>query len=48
MYAIASQLAPTKQVSSGLTSFESDDMRLRCFQSVTGINNSILSIGFLN
>jgi len=36
MYAIASQLAPTRQVSSGLISFESDDMRLRCFQSVTG------------
>jgi hypothetical protein len=24
-------------IESGLTSFESDDMRLRCFQSVTGI-----------
>jgi len=36
MYAITSQLAPTKETSSGIRSLESDCMRLRCYQSVTG------------
>lgn len=36
MYAITSQLAPTKEVSSGIRSMEADCMKLRCFQSVTG------------
>eukprot|EP01125_Pyxidicula_operculata_P011894 TRINITY_DN3892_c0_g1_i1.p1 TRINITY_DN3892_c0_g1~~TRINITY_DN3892_c0_g1_i1.p1 ORF type:complete len:102 (-),score=0.06 TRINITY_DN3892_c0_g1_i1:150-455(-) len=36
MYAITSQLTPTKEISSGLCSLEADTMRLRCFQTVTG------------
>jgi hypothetical protein len=36
MYAITSQLAPTKEVSSGIKTLEADCMKLYCFQSVTG------------
>lgn len=36
MYAITSQLAPTKEISSGIRSLEADTMKLRCFQSSTG------------
>eukprot|EP01126_Amoeba_proteus_P008662 TRINITY_DN13257_c0_g2_i3.p1 TRINITY_DN13257_c0_g2~~TRINITY_DN13257_c0_g2_i3.p1 ORF type:complete len:100 (+),score=12.53 TRINITY_DN13257_c0_g2_i3:234-533(+) len=36
MYAITSQLAPTKEISSGIRTLEADTMKLRCFQSVTG------------
>uniref|UniRef100_A0A6B2LNV9 Trafficking protein particle complex subunit n=1 Tax=Arcella intermedia TaxID=1963864 RepID=A0A6B2LNV9_9EUKA len=36
MYAITSQLSPTKETSSGMRSLEADTMRIRCYQSVTG------------
>lgn len=44
MYAITSQLAPTKEVSSGIRSLEADCMKLRCFQSVTGVSDVVNNI----